>query len=1124
MDRSFVGAIRRAFRNTAVIAAALGLGGSPLAAQSTGKIEGRVRDQAGAPIPNAQVTIIGSAFTAQTNPQGYYFINNVPSGTVAMRAAFIGYRAVRAEGIRVLGGQTITQDFALQSSTIELDPIVIQTTQPLVPRDEVTSKQRIDGSFTDKLPVDRLSQVLTLQPGVVADSAGSGINIRGGRADEAATYVDGMPITPGNRGSVGGSFAAGTEILIGTNSFEEASVTTGASSAEFGNAQSGIISIATRTGSNTAFSGNVGWETDEPFGKNMSTGFNRFQASVGGPLRILNGLSFFASGALDGERYSYGGFGAENFPTFMQAGLDTMVAVPSQIGSASADTTYIGVYNLAVARGRCEDFAGSSNPEIAANYGAECQGARNPRDARGNYSLQGKLNYSYGSGSRLSLLFLGSRQQQRGAFGAGGTTTNTNTSNIFGLRSSNRIYQVNWTQNLSKSTERALALDASLSYQQDRTVNSPFTPAGELASRNTFGGFLLGSLDMMFDLESFPLDSALFDNFRNNRLGTRRSPFDLENTDQYRASNQYRDDAFGLLGGAERGGPAGFMRLNRENRLIGKAAMDWQFDRYNRLKFGGEYTRYHTTYYAHSLVTQAFATGFDEKPIRYNGFLEDRLDLGDVVVVGGLRYDAYDTRASRPYALDTVQTNPTFGTYQPFPRISSYTDEDGMYTLDGQSVPLVAFVRDAKHTYLSPHIQVAFPVTEKTNFRLSYAHQVQAPDFGVLMQGLNTDLAITNTNTPYGADLDFARSITFEFGIRHAFSDDMVLDVAAYNKDKLSDPGFRLVSRRDPTRNNSVDLRELTAADFGNSRGLDLRLDRRIGSLFNGTIAYSYSSAKNTGTDPQTYLAFGSRVVNALSGGNQPPPQAVAPTADSRPHNLAGAMSVTFPGDWQEGSLAGTVLQNVGLFATFRYASGTAYTKCEALAGNESIVSGQVCANGGFLNGLNSARLPTFKQFDLKATKSFGLGGLDMTAYLDVRNVLNLKNILAVFVETDDVVSANERDLYVANTLTAFRDEAADNAILMGNDDIDLRFGGLSASGCGNYVSSQGDAAAPSCVYLIRAEERWGNGDGILSVAEQTRIADASLLSGGPGIFAARGINNFAGPGRRMRFGLEINF
>jgi hypothetical protein len=353
----------------------------------------------------------------------------------------------------------------------------------------------------------------------------------------------------------------------------------------------------------------------------------------------------------------------------------------------------------------------------------------------------------------------------------------------------------------------------------------------------------------------------------------------------------------------------------------------------------------------------------------------------------------------------------------------------------------------------------------------------------------------------------------------------MVLDIAAYNKDQLSDATYRLVSRRDPTRNNSVDIRELTSGDFGNSRGVDLRLDRRIGSLFNGTISYSYSSAKNTGTDPNTYLVFGSRVVNALSGGNQPPPQAIAPTANSRPHNLAGAMSVSFPGDWQEGSFVGTLLQNVGLFATFRYASGTAYTKCETVTGNENVFSGQVCSNGGFLNGLNSARLPTFKQFDLKATKSFGLGGLDMTAYLDVRNVLNFENILQVFVETDDVVNETDRDLRVSNTLTDFRDEAADNEQLLGNDDIDLTFDGDGASGCANWVTVQGDGGAPNCVYLIRAEERWGNGDGILSVAEQTTIAEAAYATGNlPGAAGARGIYNFVGAGRRMRLGFEINF
>ncbi|HWB37425.1 MAG TPA: carboxypeptidase regulatory-like domain-containing protein, partial [Rugosimonospora sp.] len=56
----------------------LTLAGS-LAAQSTGKLEGRIRDQAGAPIASAQVRIEGTAFGAVADSRGYYFINNVPA-------------------------------------------------------------------------------------------------------------------------------------------------------------------------------------------------------------------------------------------------------------------------------------------------------------------------------------------------------------------------------------------------------------------------------------------------------------------------------------------------------------------------------------------------------------------------------------------------------------------------------------------------------------------------------------------------------------------------------------------------------------------------------------------------------------------------------------------------------------------------------------------------------------------------------------------------------------------------------------------------------------------------------------------------------------------------------------
>jgi hypothetical protein len=82
MKQSRVSAFGRVARSFALAAVVLALGAGTLLAQATGKIEGRVRDQVGAPIANAQVFVFGTAFNALTNPQGYYFINNVlSSGT-----------------------------------------------------------------------------------------------------------------------------------------------------------------------------------------------------------------------------------------------------------------------------------------------------------------------------------------------------------------------------------------------------------------------------------------------------------------------------------------------------------------------------------------------------------------------------------------------------------------------------------------------------------------------------------------------------------------------------------------------------------------------------------------------------------------------------------------------------------------------------------------------------------------------------------------------------------------------------------------------------------------------------------------------------------------------------------
>jgi hypothetical protein len=1120
MKQSCVSAFARAARVFALAAVAFGFGaGSLLAQGSTGKIEGRVRDQAGAPIANAQVFLVGTAFNALTNPQGYYFINNVPAGDYSVRAAFIGYKSTQVDGVKVLAGQTGTVDVQLEQTAVQIEEITVVTqTQPLVPRDEVATKQRIDGEFTSNLPVDRLSDVLALQPGVVASPNNNTLSIRGGRTDESITYIDGVPISPGYRGdNTLGSL--GTNITVSTNATEEASVTTGSSSAEFGNAQSGVVSIQTRTGG-TNYTGSFGYESDEPFGKNMSLGFNRFQGSFGGP--ITRNLTFFLSGALEGQKSITTGMNAQDSPIFVQAGIDTTVAVPSAIGDPTADTTLIPVYNYAAYRGDCDQFSGSADPEIADNYGVDCQGGRTPYSARSTYQLNGKLNYTFGTGNRVSFTALASQFQGR-TFSqnrdlAGRILTYQNLYNpqaLVAFRQWSRVFTLNWTQNLTKSTERALALETYLSYQQDRTLQGPMTTEAEASTRDPFGGFLIGPIDFLFDFGNFPLNEELVDNFRQNIAGSRRAPLDLENRVQYATSDVYRNNAYGLYNRGSAGADMQFydngigqplatrLIMYRENRWVGKANLDWQFDRYNRFKFGGEVTRYDLGSYSHQLDDQIFADVFLEKPLRWNLFAEDRLDLGDVVLVGGLRYDWYHTRANRPATFPVISSHPVFV-------------NDGPDAFFGNPD---LWVEDESHDYLSPHVQVSFPVTERTNFRLSYAHQVQAPDFGVVLQGINTDVNLSNTNQVYGADIDFGKSITFEFGVRHAFSDDMVLDVAAYNKDNLSNAANRLVSLPDPTTGVNTNVRLLTNADFGNTRGIDVRLDRRFGNLFNGTLSYSFMDAKNTGSDPDTYIDFGSRVLNAISGGNQPPPQGIFPTDFNRPHTLAAAVSLTFPNDWNQGRTGGSIFENVGLFATFRYASGTPYTACSLGATDQDIVSGDNC-DREFPEGQNQSRLPSFKNLNLRLTKGFAVGGLDLTAYVDARNVLNFRNVIQVFTQTNDVRNLDEEENEFAANAVEVQDEAVASGVTVAEDGtIDLTFGGIAdpRQGCSNWVTTDGVAAAPNCVALIRAEERFGNGDGLYDPTEQRRASDALYNT-------IRGEHNFTGEPRRMRLGVEVNF
>jgi hypothetical protein len=135
-----------------------------------------------------------------------------------------------------------------------------------------------------------------------------------------------------------------------------------------------------------------------------------------------------------------------------------------------------------------------------------------------------------------------------------------------------------------------------------------------------------------------------------------------------------------------------------------------------------------------------------------------------------------------------------------------------------------------------------------------------------------------------------------------------------------------------------------------------------------------------------------------------------------------------------------------------------------------------------------------------------------------VRNILNFTNIIRVFQGNNDIVNQVEFSADSGLSATSLRTEAEGNeAYDAETGDIDLRFDGAGISGCSGWVNAGNTPSAPNCVYLARAEQRFGNGDGLYTAAEQQRAFNSYYGS-------FRGRNFFTDAPRRMRLGLEVNF
>ena len=359
------------------------------------------------------------------------------------------------------------------------------------------------------------------------------------------------------------------------------------------------------------------------------------------------------------------------------------------------------------------------------------------------------------------------------------------------------------------------------------------------------------------------------------------------------------------------------------------------------------------------------------------------------------------------------------------------------------------FTKAASQAAVSPRVQFAYALSPSASVRFGYGRSLEAPPWSMYFQNSNSDLDFTNVNASFGRDVKFATVSQFDFGVRSVVNRDVGLDVAVYRKDLPQYVG-RIKPFGDPVNlGDTIDLNVLTLSEDRYGIGVDARLDWRSGSWLTGSAVYSLLRSHS---DPQG-----------------------VPVGTT--HALAAVVAARVPADWGGATSLGTLAQGLSMEMTLRATSGLPYTPL--LNTGSGALAPDVPAFALAAGPINSMRLPWTKRLDLRLTKAVRAGGRAWTVYADVRNALNFRNTEALFAETGGVANDRHRTDVLANEYLNLRGEAN------GNGALDPDGTTIHLSGCGSWDNPA------NCVALTRVEGRFGDGNGLYTLAEQSRAFNA---------------------------------
>lgn len=922
------------------------------AVAQTGRVAGKVTDkQTGEPLIGANIIISGTSLGAATDVGGEYLIRQVPPGNYTVKASYIGYQNVLVSDLRVVAGLTTDLDFKLPTSAIATKEVVIVSQKPLIEKTSTNAIRIVGAEDINNLPLRSIEQIIALQPGVVRQNGL--IFIRGSRPDETGYMVEGAD-TKNILSRNGGSL-----VDVTPDALQEVTVQAGGYTAEYGNANAGIVSQDFKTGgkdyrfSLRTETDNFGNYPGKKFLGTYSYGYSDYVLTASGPI-YSDKLKFFISG----ENY----FARNNDPQFFYGN-------PSKFSDgALLDTTKVydsGFYGGSTSNYQYLTWSGGNIPA----------GLMNERN-----TVNGTLLFDNNPLIlRLAGAFTWNRQQNDGVQNTGQQKGGGEIINMFNLARTNQTDNSNLLLNL-KGTYLISAnsfVEANVNYFDYRAKS--YDPIFQDSFLQYSDSLAAAAYGWTYKNYFTSPDQYDFYGFPFNRPGTNLSGFSKDHNNYFGFSAAYTAQISKhalKLGGS-------FQRWTiRHLAIVGASTvlstlranpdMAANTDSLSYMIGNSLYTDWNN--YGYDVFgNETNASEFAPKhPTFASGYIEDRIEVSDLIINAGLRYDYINMDS---WAWQNPQA----------PTINS----------DTHTIPDSSFKNGSKYSYVSPRLGFSFPVTDRTVFHMQYGKFVQNPALSVAYRGVYQAAYILQgghlfTN-PLAYNPEPVRTTSYEIGFSQQFTDFAAFDITAFYKDIKGQMQYAEIYT---TAGSAATRYEAyTNQDFATTKGLELSLKLRRIDRIRAQIDYTYSDASGTNS-------YAASAIGSLEQNNQAP-TVLIPLDYNQAHRGSIFLDYRFGKD--DG---GPILSQLGVNLLFTFNSGHPYTLSQYTGlGQESAWEGGLTPtvdsrNRRPIGAVNAQTTPWNYQLDLRVDKTLSIADFDVNIYVYVQNLLNTKNVINVYDKT----------------------------------------------------------------------------------------------------------------------------